>query len=388
MNSTVFSPSLLKKSHVCIIGGGIVGCTTAYFLARQGFSVTVLERDTVGSNASGVNFGGVRRHARHEFELPLAIKSHRIWQQLPELVGHDCDLETPGHLKVALKEEEMAVLEAWLPIGKAEGVDVELLGREQVLRRHPWLSGDVAGASFCQGDGFANPRLVAPAFAKAARSLGVRILEGFPVTGVEKSAGKGWIISSGNSDRLQADIVVNASGAWASSFALPLSSPIHLTPYAPQMFVTEPTRIFPLPVLGLVNGKIYLRQSVRGNIIFGGGRGDIRPDGLRSRPAGRPFTETTALMRELIPSLAQVALIRSWTGIEGHTPDGLPVVGQCPTYETLYHAWGFSGHGFQMGPAVGLTLAEVIGTGISDIDLNPFRIDRFSRPAARARSSI
>lgn len=386
--SNVYPISVLRsKPRICIVGGGIVGSAAAFFLAAAGCPVTLLERDTIGSKASGVNFGGVRRHARHPGELPLSIKSHRIWVKLEELIGHDCDLETPGHLKLALGEEEMAPLEAWLPVGREHGLDARLLSARELAELYPWLAPGLAGASYCAGDGFANPRLVAPGFARAAREAGALIREGCPVSAIEKGL-CGWVVRPEEGGEVVADIVINATGAWATTIRMDFSAPVSPAPAAPQMFVTEPMPMRIMPVLGLVSGDIYLRQSVRGNIIFGGGRGKISADGWRSSPGETPFREVPAIMRRLIPDLGQALIIRSWTGIEGHTPDGLPVIGACPDQDGLFQAWGFSGHGFQMGPGVGQCLSELVLTGKTDIDLSAFDPTRFAHAAARTGGGI
>lgn len=367
------------RPSVCVIGGGIAGCATAFFLTQAGAQVTLVERNSVGSHASGVNFGGVRRHARAASELPLALRAHQIWPRLRELIGHDCDLETPGHLKLAFSEVEMAVLENWAPLGRAHGLDVQILDHAALARQYPTLSPSVFGASFLAGDGFANPRFVSPGLARAARAKGARILENFEVRALDRGAA-GWVVHGPGDTRIRADVVVCATGAWPGPALAPVAEDLPLAAAAPQMFVTEPVAFMKLPVLGVVSGEIYLRQSVRGNLIFGGGRGDIAPDGLRSRPGEAAFERTMIWLRRLLPGCAQVPVIRSWTGIEGHTPDGLPVIGPSSLHAGLFHARGFCGHGFQMGLGVGETLAELILTGETTIDLAPFRPDRFVAP--------
>lgn len=376
--------ALRGQTRVCIIGAGIVGTATAFFLARSGCAVTIVERGTVGGQASGVNFGGVRCHGRDPVELPLAIRSRAIWAKLPELIGHDCDFEHPGHLKIARTPAEMEPLTRWLDVGHAHGLEVELLDAADIRHRFSWLTADIAGGSFCRGDGFANPRLVAPTFARAARALGARLHEGFAVTDIHSLPGGGYRIIPSHGDPLEADIVVNAAGAWAAALGMPFGAAIPIVTRAPQMFVTEPTTRRIGPVLGLVSGGIYLRQSVRGNVIFGGGQGCIDPDGIRSRPDETTFARTPALMRALIPSLKYTALLRSWTGLEANTPDGLPVIGSSAGHDGFIHAFGFSGHGFAMGPGVGETLAELILSGKTGLDLTPFHPDRFRVPLRAA----
>ena len=358
------------RPSVCVIGGGIAGCATAFFLARGGARVTLVERDTVGSHASGVNFGGVRRHARAAVELPLALRAHLLWPRLRGLIGHDCDLETPGHMKLAFSAREMAELEAWAPLGHAHGLEVELLDRSALARRLPVLGAEIHGASLLAGDGFANPRFVSPGLARALRAMGGEVHEGFEVRALVQGP-EGWTVEAGDGRCLRAEIVVCATGAWPGKALAALGEATPLRAAAPQMFVTEPVANLHLPVLGIVSGAIYLRQSVRGNLIFGGGHGEIAPDGRRSCPGAAAFARTPALLARLLPDVARVPVIRSWTGIEGHTPDGLPLIGPSPCHQGLFHARGFCGHGFQMGLGVGETLAELILTGRSAIDLSP-----------------
>ena len=378
------SPAPAPRPSVCVIGGGIAGCATAFFLTQAGARVTLMERGSIGAHASGVNFGGVRRHARAAAELPLALRAHRLWPLLRGLIGHDCDLETPGHLKLAFSPDEMAVLERWVPVGQAHGLEPRLLSPADLAKTHPGLSPHIAGASFLAGDGFANPRFVSPGLARAARAAGALVLENCPVIRLEKQ-GTGWLVHGPGDTRITADIVVCATGAWTGPALDPWLEALPITPAAPQMFVTEPVPVMNLPVLGVVSGDIYLRQSVRGNLIFGGGRGNIAPDGLRSRPGDTAFARTPALLARLLPGCARVPVIRSWTGIEGHTPDGLPVIGPSSLHAGLFHARGFCGHGFQMGLGVGETLAELILTGDTALDLAAFRPDRFATPTSHPR---
>lgn len=374
------------KADTCIIGGGLVGCSAALHLAQEGLRVLLLERDSVGSRASGVNFGGVRRHGRNPAELPLAIRSRALWGRMAGLVGMDCEFMATGHLKLAMRDADMADLEAWAPVGAAHGVPVDLLGREALRRRFPWLSGNPAGASFCPDDGQANPRLAGPAFARAAGRAGAVIREGVAVTVVE-SAGTGFIVHTADGGTVAAETVVNAAGAWAAHLAAQGGEAVPLVPVAPQMFVTEPAPYVIEPALGMVGAGLYLRQIPRGNVIFGGGRGVVGGDGLTSRPTIDVFHETVGLAARLIPHLRGLPIIRSWTGIEGNMPDGLPIVGPSATRPGLFHAFGFSGHGFQMAPAVGAVLADLIVRGATETDIAAFRIERFAAAGAGAAAA-
>lgn len=371
---------IVEKADVVVIGGGLVGLSTALALVRSGIRVILLERNTVNSHASGANFGGVRLHGRDTAELPLAIRARGIWERIGEYVGTDCEYLATGHIKLALVDSDMESLERWRTTGRAYGVPVELLGRDQVRQSFPWLASPIAGASFCSGDGHANPRLAGPAFARAARDAGARILERTSVERIEDATGGGFAVRAEGGAAFEANVLINAAGAWGAGLAAQYGDDIPLVAVAPQMFVTEPASYNVVPVVGVVGAGLYLRQSLRGNVIFGGGRGSINPDGLRSRPIEAHFDSTIGLAHRLIPHMRHLPIIRAWTGIEGTIPDGLPVIGQSSRRAGLFHAFGFSGHGFQMAPAVGETLAELLAGGRTGIDLAPFSPDRFVSP--------
>lgn len=382
--------SEILRRDICIIGGGLVGCSAALHLTRAGKSVVLVERDCIGAHASGVNFGGVRRHGRNALELPLSIRSLEIWRNMATLVGNDCEFMATGHLKIARSEAEMAVLEQWRGFGAQHGIHVELHDRSRLRQRFPWLSSEIFGASFCGGDGHANPRLAAPAFARCAKAEGTFVIEGDAVETIEDTESE-FDVTLASGLRVRAPILVNAAGAWGRAIAARYGDEVPVNPVAPQMFVSEPAPYSIHPVFGMVSGGLYLRQIPRGNVIFGGGRGALSPDGRHSSPSDRTFAQTVGLAGDIIPAVKDLAIIRSWTGVEGNCDDGLPVVGPSTQREGLYHAFGFSGHGFQMAPAVGAVLSELIthGTTPTDISaLNPQRFVNAHSAVAIAESEI
>ena len=144
--------------------------------------------------------------------------------------------------------------------------------------------------------------------------------------------------------------------------------------------VTEPIAYRIEPVLGVVSGDLYLRQIARGNVIFGGGEGSISADWLRSRPKPDVAHTASRTAVAIIPQLRHAAIIRIWTGVDGDTADGSPVVGPSGRHPGLFHAFGFCGHGFQLGPAAGAVLAELAADGRSDTDISGLGIERFLSP--------
>ena len=361
---------------VAIIGGGLVGCAAALNLAKRGSSVALFERRTVGSQASGVNFGGVRQHGRDLRELPLSRRSREIWAGLPELVGNDCEFVPTGHLKLARDEAEMAILERFAGDAGEFALEIELIGRNALRERFPWLGDAVIGASLCPSDGQANPRLVAPYFARAARAAGARIHAHEAIVGATRS-GDGFHLETEDGTSVRSALLLNVAGAWADRVAAWFGESVPLDPQSPNMQVSEPLPYRLKVNIGAVGGGVYARQIARGNLIFGGGRGWSDRDAIRARPVAGSTRGAMARLTEILPWASCAQVIRTWSGIEGFLPDGIPVIGPSSTTPGLIHAFGFSGHGFQLGPVVGELLAELAIDGRSSISLDSFAIRRF-----------
>ncbi len=344
---------------VAIIGGGLAACSAALHLRLKGASVILLERGRCGAQASGVNYGGVRQQGRHEAELPLARRSREIWSRLETLIGSNCEFESTGHLKLARHDDDMVELQAYRDMAEGYGLHLDILGRDQLHKDYPFIAQSYAGASLCRQDGQANPRLVAPAFAYRARQLGAVIHEGCEVVGASRNS-QGFELSvAGHDQPYRARRLINTAGAWGAKVAGWFGDRVDEQVMAPNMCVTEPIPPLIGPNLGVCGGSIYLRQSRNGSVIFGAGLGWADTDRLRARPCAQTTRQAAKAAIAMVPSLSSVLVIRTWTGIEGRMADGLPVVGPSPSTNGLIHAFGFSGHGFQLGPGVGAVLAEL-----------------------------
>lgn len=371
--------SAVIESDALIIGGGIVGASAALFLALKGKRVTLLERDFCGSHSSGVNYGGVRRQGRPLSQLPLSQRAHGIWSGLRELIGIDGEYQRSGHLKLARSETDMNALRAYAEASRDFGLDLQLLDREQLRARFAW-AGDVAvGASLCADDGHANPRLVSPAFARAARRAGAQIFEQAKVDDVSHD-GQAFVVRTANGLSLRAPWLLNCAGAWASDLAAQFGEPVPMVSGHPAMLVTEPLPMFMDVSTGVEGGGIYARQVARGNCVLGGGQG-FALDLARARPGQAAVLEILRNAVELYPPLAGAQAIRTWSGTEGYLPDREPVLGPSMLQPGLLHGFGFAGSGFQIGPAAGEALAEYVCTGQSTIALDAFSIRRFQPTA-------
>ncbi|MCC6468226.1 MAG: FAD-binding oxidoreductase [Alphaproteobacteria bacterium] len=375
--------SVKLDADVAIIGGGTAGCSAALHLRGRGATVALLEARLCGSQASGVNYGGVRRQGRAFVELPLASRSRAVWERLPALIGHDGEFAVSGHLKLARDEAEMAELEAWVAGARDYGVAGELFGRNAIRARYPWLGPKIIGASLVADDGHANPRLVAPHFARAARRAGADIREGTKVVGIGRDAA-GFAVETNTGLSVRARTLINVAGAWGHEIAAMFGEHAPEELMTPNLCVTEPLPLAVEHNLGVVGGNVYIRQISRGNVVFGGGSGMGDSGQVRARPLPPSTAAAIARAVEAVPALRGARLIRTWSGLEGAMPDGIPVIGPSRTTPGLVHAFGFSGHGFQLGPGMGEILAELALDGRTATPIEAFSINRFAAVDAAA----
>jgi sarcosine oxidase subunit beta len=374
------------RTDVAIVGGGIVGSSAALALRRMGVGVVLLERDLCGSRSSGVNYGGVRRQGRPVSQLPLAQRAHRIWGGLSELLGTDGEYIRSGHFKIARSESDMASLERYRALSSDFDLGLELISGARLREQCPWLGTRAVGGSLCAEDGQANPRLVSPAFALAARRAGAQVFERHKVDEVAHD-GATFMVRSGNALEVQAPVLLNCAGAWAGAIASQFGETPPMYARSPLMAVTEPVPHFMKWSLGVEGGGIYCRQVARGNLVLGGGSG-ITLDAERSRAERDGIAALAVQAVELLPVLRHAHIIRTWGGTEGYLPDREPVLGPSLTTPGLFHGFGFAGAGFQIGPAAGEVLAELARDGRTETPIDAFAIGRFDDEKTQAQESL
>jgi sarcosine oxidase, subunit beta len=374
------------RSDVAIIGGGIVGASAALFLRRMGLSVVLLERDLCGSRSSGVNYGGVRRQGRPLSQLPLAQRAHALWAELPQLIGIEGEYVRTGHLKIARSEADLASLENYRERTRGYDMGLEILSTRAVRERCPWLGTAAIGGSLCPEDGQANPRLVSPAFARAAQKLGANIRELTPVD-IAAHDGTDFVLRSGTTLEVRSTCLLNCAGAWADRIAAQFGDSVPMEPGHPTMAVTDPLPSFMNFSLGVEGGGVYARQVERGNCVIGGGKG-YAVDDQRARVPASGLASLMQQAVDLLPSLRHAHIIRTWSGTEGYLPDRLPVIGPSATTRGLIHAFGFAGGGFQLGPAVGAVLADLVRDGKTATPIDAFSISRFPSGSGAATAGL
>ena len=368
---------MVRTADVAIIGAGIQGCSAALHCRQRGLSVIVVEKDHAGRHASGVNAGGVRRLNRHPAEIPLSSASMQIWHGIEDLLGDDCGFHISGQVRVAETPDDLETLKARAQQVRDLGfIHEEMIGRDELYELVPALAPHCLGALIARDDGFASPARTTNAFRRRASQLGAVFLEGCRADPPRRRDAV-WDVPT-TEGAVQAEFVINSAGAWGGAIAAALGEPVPIEPVDPMMMITDRLPPFLPPVVGSASRYISFKQLPNGTALIGGGRlGTADPSHNIARldlPGLQMMAETA---RDLFPIMQQTRVVRCWAGIEGHMTDGIPVIGPSSTEPGIYHAFGFSSHGFQLGPVIGRILAELITEGYSTLPIAPFSIARF-----------
>lgn len=372
---------------VLIVGGGLQGCAIALHLARAGRRVVVIDKGVAGRQASGVNAGGLRLLLRDVREYPLSQRAMALWADLPALVGdaaQGCEVRLGiGQIAVAMDAAEWG----WC---QARAADMHRLGyHNEVLvdaptigKLLPGLSDRALGGLVSQGDGHANPAASARAFQGAAIAAGARIVEHCALRGLAQLADGRWRADT-EQGRFTAMQVVNSAGAWGADVAALVGEVLPLDVLALSMMVTSRVQPFVTPVVIGIDRPLSFKQSAAGSLVIGGGiAGNACLRESTSFTVMDRMTASAAATIEAFPALASMSILRTWTGLEGKTPDGIPYVGPSAAHSGLWHVFGFCGHGFQLGPAVGEVVARALITGRPEPMLAPFAPGRFAQRVA------
>ena len=370
---------MARHPDMAVIGGGLIGLSTAIAAARAGLSVTLLEARTCGRHASSASAGGVRSLNRHPAEIALARSALELWRRAPELFGDHCGFAQSSQVRVAEDEAALDGLRARL--ARVEGLGwrhERLIGRDELYRRVPALADHCFGALVVEDDGFADPLRAVHAFRRTALGLGVTIVENAPVESIAAD-GDGVALGLADGSGRRAGVAVNCAGAWGAGLAASVGEPVPVRAVALQMAVTEPVPAFVAPVIGTHGRKLSLKQSEVGTVVIGGGfegRADLDTGDSDLSFAGVARNMANAV--RLFPVLAGARVVRTWAGIEGIARDDLPILGPSRTVPGLIHAFGFSGHGFALCPLIGQIVADVAAGRQHGFDLTPFAVDRFA----------
>jgi sarcosine oxidase, subunit beta len=368
---------MTKLVDAIVVGGGIHGCSTALHLTLAGMKPLLIEKDYAGRHASGVNAGGVRQLARLVPEIPLSIRSMGIWERIAELVDDDCSFESHGQVLVAENDAELETCRARVAELNALGfTHEELIDGTELRHLVPAVAETCPGGVVSRRDGAANPAQTTTAFRRKAASLGATICEGMAASNIRQRDGL-WHVDVG-ADSYAAPVLVNAAGAWAGRIAASLGEPVPVETVAPMLMITSRVPHFIDPVVILRGRKLSFKQFANGTVLIGGGHlAAVDQDRNETVLDWRSLAISARTVFELFPVMRGATIVRAWAGIEARTKDDLPVFGPSVLHKGLYHQFGFSMHGFQLGPGAGAVMTELIVNGGTQTRIGDLGIDRF-----------
>jgi glycine/D-amino acid oxidase-like deaminating enzyme len=419
--------ALPARADVVIIGGGIIGTSTALFLAQKGVQAVLCEKGHIAGEQSSRNWGWCRKMGRDPRELPLIIESLRLWEGINEMVEAETGFRQAGIMYLAETQGELGQFEAWLEHARQYQLDTRVITAAEARELMPGLTGNWTGALYTASDGKAEPQKAAPAIAEAARRRGAAIVCGCAVRGIETAGGRvsGVVTEKG---RIACDTVVLAGGAWSRLFCGNLGVELPQLKVLATVMRTEPLEGG--PEISASGGLFGFRKRMDGGYTvatLGVRTIDLVPDHFRlffdylpavrlhwkklrfragrrwieewrtPRRWGLDETSPFELVRVLDPEpdqfvvdrartataeaflvFRQAAVAESWGGMIDVMPDAIPVISPVERVPGLFIATGFSGHGFGIGPGAGKLVADMVAGDPTLVDPAPFRLSRFT----------
>ncbi|HEV7680146.1 MAG TPA: FAD-binding oxidoreductase [Candidatus Dormibacteraeota bacterium] len=361
-----------------IVGGGVVGCSLAYHLARGGIKPVLLERGAVGEGSTARNAGGVRQQFSTEVNVRVGMLSRAMLQRFSEEIGSTADLREIGYLFLASTDEEAAQFARNVEMQHRVGLrEVSLIDAERAREMVPELRvDDVRAATFCPTDGLAGPNEVTAGYAAAARRHGAVIVEDCAVEAILREGARVTGVRTAGRATVDAGIVVNCAGPYAAVVGRMAGVEIPVRPFRRHIFVTEPLPMSrPVPFTVDFHTSFYLHPEGDGLLL-----GMSDPD----EPASFDTSVSWDFLEHLIehatwrvPALQHAGIRTGWAGLYEVSPDNQAIVGESPELAGFWLCCGFSGHGFMQAPAMGHLLADMLLGREPEIDLSPFAPSRF-----------
>ncbi|MDQ2068129.1 FAD-binding oxidoreductase [Xinfangfangia sp. CPCC 101601] len=419
---------LPQKVDVVVIGGGIIGVSTALELVEAGKSVAICEKGGIGHEQSSRNWGWVRVARRDPREIDLVIEAQKLWRDLNRRTGRDTGYRQTGIVFTAQNEKELADHEAWLKHLDGRGVDCRIMGKPEFDQRFSSSAMKRAGALLCMDDGRAEPQMAAPAIAERARELGAHILTECAVRGIETTNGA---VSSVVTERgvIECDAVVLAGGAWSEMFLRSMRKGLHLPQLKVKNSVLRTTPMSGGPEEALWSDNFAVRKREDGGYTIASGHGniaDITPASFRyfmdfipalkvewknlmlrfgwrffdearmdaywkldqpspfefarvldPKPSQKLVDDSLRLAIAAFPGLKGAKIAQTWAGYIDALPDAIPVMDSVPEVPGFFVATGFSGHGFGIGPGAGKLMADLVLGRPPVVSTQAFRLKRF-----------
>lgn len=386
----------MKRADAVVIGGGIIGCSTAYYLAREGLHPVVIERNGIGEGTSGACDGFIMLQTKKPgLPLRMAMSSAKLYAGLTEELGYDIQYRRPGGLVLIETEEMKKIMEGVVAEQIREGMEVEFIGNQKIRELEPLVSEKIPAAVYSDLDGDVSPIYTTRAFARKAADLGAEILTHTPVTGVHIENGEvaGVLTPDGE---IRTGTVVNCAGVWSPAVGAMMGTPIPVKPRRGHLVVSEAVaRVLrheitdaryiaikhdpdmvnrtsdPTFRLGI---SLSMEQTENGNFLIGSAREfagydtDCRFDIIRG---------ICEYSTRFFPALRNLNIIRTFVGMRPYCEDGVPIISPVSTVKGAYIATGTEGDGIALAPITGRTIMEMILHRETEFDMTPFSYDRF-----------
>ena len=366
-----------RTADAIVIGAGIAGSATAYYLAQMGQRVLLLDRAFPCSGSTGRCIGGVRAQFTHDLTVRLMIENIGIFRTLGEELGRSVEWFQGGYLLLAHSEEKQRTYEQAIGIQRRYGLNVTYISAAECRKVVPDLNPDgLLGGAFCPTDGQANPFYTVYGLIDRMKELGGKLLDYTEVAAINTRSGRVVSVTTAQGDELSAPVVVVATGPWLAETGRLLGLDIPVQAERHESLVTEAVeRMFdPMLVDYRADGCYFIQNYGTGHFI-----GCYTPipnvPGFDITASDEFISEMPGRMTRLVPALKPVRVIRHWAGSYEMTPDGNPIAGLTPV-QGCYVIGGMCGHGFMLGPALGKHVAEMAVKGRSSVNLDEFALDR------------
>jgi sarcosine oxidase subunit beta len=371
---------VIRTADIVIVGGGVVGTSIAYHLARRGAGagVVVLERDRLGAGTTAASGGGIRSQFSTDLNIRFSLESVAFWRRFEDEMGASCDYRENGYLFLAQTPSEREMFQRNVAFQNTYGVPSRFLEPGDAAQLVPGMrTDDLTGCAYSAEDGRASPNEVVQGFARRARESGVHIEEGVSVIAIDAAGGKIRAVDTTNG-RIETPVVVNAAGPWAAAIGRLAGVDVPVTPYRRTTFISEPFDGLPSRIPLVIDLHVGWDFQREGEGIYLSGTKDPRPSfDLHVDWDGLAWTVERA--RHRVPAFEGLRIgKKAYAGLYDTSPDAHAILGPVPGVDGFQLACGFTGHGFQHSPATGRLIAEQILDGrTTGVDIRPLSLDRF-----------
>ncbi|MGV9931058.1 NAD(P)/FAD-dependent oxidoreductase [Streptomyces olivaceoviridis] len=377
------------RAEVVIVGGGVVGTSIAWHLARAGVrDVVLVERDELAAGSTSKAAGGVRAQFSDELNIRLGARSLEAFGRFEEEVGQDIGLHRVGYLFLLSTPGQVAAFEAGVRLQNSLGVPSRLLTPEEARRLSPLIRTDgLLAAAYSPDDGHCTPEAVVHGYATAARAHGARILRHTEVTGIELRGDTVTVVGT-TLGRIETGTVICAAGAWSRAVGAMVGVELPVRPLRRQIAVTGPVPGLPptLPMTIDFTTSLYFHREGPG-LLLGMSDPDERP-GFATDTHDRWIPRLAEAMRQRAPALLDAPRTGGWAGLYENTPDHNALIGEAPDVSRFLYATGFSGHGFLQAPAVGEVIRDLYLGRVPFLDISPLSAGRFAADAPRPEANL